>query len=478
MKFCNHCGHTVVEEEKFCSNCGNRIAKRKNMLLYFFLMIILFIILDITSNLLYSETYSIIVNSKYTKHILIESLWIIIILFVLNFAGNGYIFEKRRKRISIFKSLKLAFPPVIIAIFAFNNGILNALDYNLTDSLGLLIYCITIGIAEELLCRGWLLTEFIERYGYDYKHVKLSILLSALVFGFMHITNILYGQTVFDTITQIIQTLGMGYLLGSVFYRTRNIWSVIFIHAFYDFSLMLTDIAPFSMCSGGIDTPVQTLAISIILFVLYIILGQYNLRKSKTYDLLPEVKELTEKDIIEEKSKIKIYKALIIVCIFAIYLVNYTIPLSTTKCTVYPNKPITENYTINEYHYKSYELSDNYYKYTVTKKDSGYYLINQVTNEELYLTSIDNKVIVFQNKKYFVIAIYDKENEKIIYYRNNYYVDEESNDKVKIEFAVPKLTSFNTITFENGESYIHFTSDDLAHGMIDSDNNLYEIKAE
>ena len=476
MKYCNHCGEPVNEEAKFCSNCGNRIAKRKNMLLYFVLMIILFTVLDYVSNVLYSGAYTIIVGSKYTKHIIIESLWIIIIMFVLMFAGNGYIFEKRRKRISLLKSLGLALPPVIIAAIAFSGGIFNALSYNTIDVLGLLIYCITIGIAEELLCRGWLLTEFIERYGYDYKHVKLSILLSALVFGFMHITNILYGQTVFETITQIIQTLGMGYLLGSVFYRTRNIWSVIFIHAFYDFSLMLSEIAPFSVCTGGVDTSTQSFIISIILFVIYIVLGDYNLRKTKTNDLLPKVKELTEEDIKETNKYTKVFKTIIGVSIFVMILVDYTIPINTRTCSMYPKKEIKEDYTINEYHNKTYELYDNLNKYTIKVINNDYYLINEDTKEETLLTSSKNKVLVIQNDKYFVISIYERDNDTIVYMRSNYYENYTFDNKVREEFSVPKLSSFNTITFENGESYVYFTSNDLHHGMIDSDNNLYEIE--
>ena len=476
MKFCNHCGEAVNVDEKYCSKCGNLIAKKKHMLLYFILMVILFIIFDIISALVYSGTYSIISASKYGNAIILESLWILTILVALVFAGNSYIFTRSRKKVGIWKSLGLALPPVIIALIAFRASFTDALSYNFTDVCGLLIYCITIGIAEELLCRGWLLTEFIERYGYDYKHVKLSILLSAVVFGCMHITNVFYGQTLFETFTQIIQTLGIGFLLGTVFYRTRNIWSVIFIHAFYDFSLMLSDIAPFKVCTGETDSSVHSLIISILLLVIYIVLGEYNLRKTKTYTLLPEVKELTPEDIKETKRSTSRYKAIIIICIFLTILIGYTMPEASVTCSVYPEKELDINYTVKEFHYNEFKLYNELYNYKINAIDGKYYLINQFNDEKVELTSSDNKLLVIQNKEYFVLSYYDKDNKKIVYYKSNYNEAKSFNEIFKIEFEVPDLKTFNTIEFEDGEEYIYFTSDEIHNGMIDSDNNLYEIK--
>ena len=476
MKFCNHCGEAVNIDEKYCSKCGKLIAKKKHMLLYFILMVILFIIFDIVSQVAYSSAYSIITTSKYGKGIILESLWILTILVVILLAGNSYIFTKSRKRLSIWKSFGLALPPVIIALFAFRSSFTNALYYNFIDVCGLFIYCILIGIAEELLCRGWLLTEFIERYGYDYKHVRLSVLLSAIVFGCMHITNVFYGQTLFETFTQIIQTLGIGFLLGTVFYRTRNIWSVIFIHAFYDFSLMLSEIAPYQTCTGGGESSNQLFIISVLLLVIYIVLGEYNLRKTETYKLLPEVKELTEKDINETKKNTSLYKAIIIICIFLTFLIEYTIPTTSMVCKVYPIKVVEGNYSIRDYHYDTYELADRYNSYTIKVIDNDYYLVNNANEDKVRITSSENELLVIHNEDNYIVSVYDKDNSKIIYLKSNYYNSKYIDDYVKEEYDVPKLTSFSTIELEDGNEYIYFTSDEIHNGMIDSDNNLYEIE--
>ena len=49
------------------------------------------------------------------------------------------------------------------------------------------------------------------------------IFFSGLIFGGMHITNVLYGQTLFDTLIQIAQATSVGVLLGAIYYRTKNI---------------------------------------------------------------------------------------------------------------------------------------------------------------------------------------------------------------------------------------------------------------
>ena len=473
MKFCSHCGEPIKEDVKVCPHCGKNNKTNKNMLIYFILMVILFIIFDIGSQLIYKSSYDIISLSKYGNYIILESLWALIVFLMLVWAGNAYIF--RRKKISTFKSLGLAFPPVVIAILAFSTNFSNAVAYNPIDVFGLAFYCFTIGLTEEFLCRGWLLTEFIERYGYDYKHVRLSILASALVFGTMHVTNILVGQGVFETIMQIIQTLGLGYLLGTVFYRTRNIWSVVFIHAFYDFSLMLGDISKFVVCTGGTEyaSNIISIAATIILFIIYITLGEYNLRKTKIYNLLPEVKELTEKDIKDSRRKADICKSVLILCILSVFFINSSSPERDVQiCRPYPSKTISGNYSIKTKYYKNYTFHENNKKSNIYIKDGNYIKEDNETKTQEIITSELNELLVINNKNYNVLAYYDK-NENIIHYeRYNYLFP---GDTITYEYKVPKLERFGVIEFESGEEYVFFTSGDIHYGMIDDDLNLYDL---
>lgn len=473
MKFCGHCGESINENVRFCPHCGKANGKKKHMLLYFILMIMLFIVFEIGSEFIYSASFEIISLSKYGNYIIIESLWALTVFIMLVFAGNAYIF--RWKKVPIRKSLALAVPPVAIAIMTFFANFASAFHYNFIDVIGLAFYCFTIGLTEEFMCRGWLLTEFIERYGYDYKHVKLSILASALIFGFMHLTNIFAGQTIFETLMQVIQTLGIGYLLGSVFYRTRNIWSVVFIHAFYDFSLMLGDISRYAVCTGGESQAINfySFMLSTILCVIYFAVGEYNLRKTETYKLLPEVKELTENEIKDSKRTTSLCKTVIITCLCLIILLGFiNINEEKIECKPYHRKTISGNYSIKKVYYKEYEFYENNTTSLIYIKGDKYYKKNMNTNEEVELTDLTNDLIVIHNENYNALAYYNKK-EDIIHYEM-YEYNSNSNTKVK-EFKVPKIETFGVLESDTLNEYIFFTSQDIEYGMIDSDLELYEI---
>jgi hypothetical protein len=151
-------------------------------------------------------------------------------------------------------------------------------------------------------------------------------------------------------------------------------------------------------------------------------------------------------------------------------------PEASVTCSVYPEKELDINYTVKEFHYNEFKLYNELYNYKINAIDGKYYLVNQFNDEKVELTSSDNKLLVIQNKEYFVLSYYDKDNKKIVYYKSNYNEAKSFNEIFKIEFEVPDLKTFNTIEFEDGEEYIYFTSDEIHNGMIDSDNNLYEIK--
>ena len=473
MKFCGHCGKSIEDDVKFCPYCGKGNHKKKHMFIYFILMVMIFILFDIGSKLIYSSSYEIISLSKYGSYIILESIWALTVFIVLLWAGNGYIFHW--KKVPIRKSFALALPPIVIAVLMFLSNFSSAVSYNFVDVLGLALYCFAIGLTEEFLCRGWLLTEFIERYGYDYKHVKLSILASALIFGCMHFTNIYAGQTFFETLMQVIQTMGIGYLLGTVFYRTRNIWSVVFIHAFYDFSIMLTDIGQFAVCTstGATESNITTVIVSVLLCVIYLALGEFNLRKSKTYDLLPKVKELSDKDIADSNRTTKLCRLIVLISLGAIFVTNFVTPEEKTQeCKAYPTKSISGNYSIKRVYYKEYDFIEGTKVSHIYIKDDKFYKKDKYTQEEVELTSSNNDLIVIHNESNNILAYYDKEESKIHYEKANFKFGD---NPIVIDYPVPKLESFGVIEFESGEECIFFTSNDIPYGIIDSDSQLYEV---
>lgn len=86
----------------------------------------------------------------------------------------------------------------------------------MNNPLGIVALAIIAPIAEEVVFRGAILGHLLENTKWDY---RLSILVSALVFGVIHLNPI---QIVFATI--------IGLLLGWAYWRTRSLLPCILMH--------------------------------------------------------------------------------------------------------------------------------------------------------------------------------------------------------------------------------------------------------
>lgn len=97
------------------------------------------------------------------------------------------------------------------------------------------VFTLTIGFAEEILHRG-IITELLARkYADTVKGRVLTIFTGAFIFSIFHITNILLGQSVENTIYQMISVFCFAILLNTIYVKYRNLYAVILIHAALDF---------------------------------------------------------------------------------------------------------------------------------------------------------------------------------------------------------------------------------------------------
>lgn len=484
MRYCKKCGHVIDGRSEYCEECGTRNRKPVNMLVYFIFMLVIFALFQLASNYTNSFFFRIIGGSSYGSLVTIESIWAITIFVVMVLAGNTYIFRRRRE--SIITSILLAIPPLIISAIYMRNYIGDAIMYNTTDVLCLALYSLMIGIAEEFLCRGWILTEFIERYGSDRKHIRLSILASAIIFSLMHILNIFAGQDVFSTVMQVIQTLGLGYLLGVIFYRTRNIWSCVLVHAFYDFSIFLGEIKIYDACTYGTMTDemkIASLISSILLAVIYVINGEILIRPTKVNSLLPKPKENTKEDIAKSDSIMKIGVILMIICSIGFLYFPSNEYEGYKTCKNYPFKDINGNYYIKSYYVDTVDINYNDYSLTVNINEST---VNIKNNNTGYINNLnipeDSKVLVIKNNNYFVVTAYNSEKKKIYYKQIKYtditdensFIDNIMNDTK--EYISPTVTFVGSISFDDSEEeYVYFQAEEMSDIMIDSDSELYEL---
>ncbi len=91
-----------------------------------------------------------------------------------------------------------------------------------------------VGIGEEMLFRGIIFNAFKESRG-----IYPAILISASIFGFLHITNLLGGATFAFTLKQMISAGITGGVFAWVFYKTKNIIPTMLFHWVWDMFIIM-----------------------------------------------------------------------------------------------------------------------------------------------------------------------------------------------------------------------------------------------
>ena len=100
-----------------------------------------------------------------------------------------------------------------------------------------LVAYMLVGVQEEVACRGVLFGVCRECFGESKKGIYLSVLISALTFGCMHLTNLLvYPSLVVATITQVIYAAEVGIIFAVIYYRSGNLLPCIVLHGLFDFA--------------------------------------------------------------------------------------------------------------------------------------------------------------------------------------------------------------------------------------------------
>jgi len=113
------------------------------------------------------------------------------------------------------------------------------------------ILFLLVGFQEELLCRGYMITDLSGLKPY------WAILLPAVIFASMHLTNPQFsfegGTRTTNTIIALINIFIIGIILGTYFYVSRNLWPVIGFHFIWNFvqgSILGLNVSGFEM--GGL----------------------------------------------------------------------------------------------------------------------------------------------------------------------------------------------------------------------------------
>ena len=104
----------------------------------------------------------------------------------------------------------------------------------LLPNIGLLaIYTISIGLSEELSIRGFLQSHLINEFGKTKKNIVLSIFVSSLFFGLIHLIN--FDKGIYGELSQVCFATFIGVMFGTLLVVTKRLYPLIIIHALIDF---------------------------------------------------------------------------------------------------------------------------------------------------------------------------------------------------------------------------------------------------
>ena len=95
-----------------------------------------------------------------------------------------------------------------------------------------------VGVAEEFIFRGVIAQSLLERFGTGRAGVWKACLLSGLLFGAAHLTNLL-SSAPFGVLMQCVFAASLGTLFAAIYFRTGNLWVTVFLHGAMDIASML-----------------------------------------------------------------------------------------------------------------------------------------------------------------------------------------------------------------------------------------------
>lgn len=92
---------------------------------------------------------------------------------------------------------------------------------------------ILVGVAEELVFRGIIAQTLLERYGTARAGVWKACLVSGVLFGAAHLSNLL-GSAPFGVLMQCVFAASLGVMLAAIY-----LWVTVFLHSAMDIAAML-----------------------------------------------------------------------------------------------------------------------------------------------------------------------------------------------------------------------------------------------
>lgn len=224
-------------------------------------------------------------SASYITGILLQGLCSIILIAII--ANLELLRNAGFTKLREWKQLWLAWPIVILSIIAGWSFFTGTLEIDTSKPHVIVLYLfvyLSTGFFEEILCRGFLTTFMIGKWGMTKKGLYLAVILSSSVFGVIHFVNFFMGRlSLLSVVTQVLYAMFFGVFFAACVLRNNSIWPTIILHAVFDICSDLNAIAvgeSFSRISDTNSTLADAFS-SIIVTLPLLIYGLFILRKVK-----------------------------------------------------------------------------------------------------------------------------------------------------------------------------------------------------
>lgn len=149
----------------------------------------------------------------------------------------------RKRGCGFFNGLLVGMYPLALLAYTLYTKILFGLPEDgtllpLWRILSFLANMMLVGIAEEFLFRGVIAETLLEHFGTSRGGIWKACLLSGLLFGCAHLTNLLSSAPL-GVLMQCIFAASLGVLYAAIYFRTGNLWVTVFLHGGMDIISML-----------------------------------------------------------------------------------------------------------------------------------------------------------------------------------------------------------------------------------------------
>lgn len=174
-------------------------------------------------------------GNQFVIKVIQECLVISVTLLLLKVVGKTDVLSQ--KGCGIGKGLIIGVFPLAINVFS---GVVQLIGFSgkriLQPYLFVIFFILSvflIGIAEELMFRGFIATLMIEKFGTGKRGIWRAAIVSAILFGCAHLSN-LFSSAPVGVLIQVIAAATGGLLLTAVYFRSGNIWVVAIMHSCTD----------------------------------------------------------------------------------------------------------------------------------------------------------------------------------------------------------------------------------------------------